>query len=177
MTYFDYMLGAIDVRGRKEENICAALHDILIADECEFIDQTRGDDVLYMRQDYIEMFPEEYEENDIHQEISVLELLVSLAIKIEDKVMSNPIYGNRTGKWFWTMLDNLELSPEFACDDMCKVDYEYVSQVCQRWLNGCFDRNGVGSPFPLRNAPEDVRHISMWRQAMLYFNENFEGKW
>ena len=32
---------------------------------------------------------------------SVLEMMIALAIRCEEKIMDDPAYGDRTGQWFW----------------------------------------------------------------------------
>ena len=40
---------------------------------------------------------------------SVLEMMVALALHCEENIMDDPMYGNRTGQWFWGMVNNLGL--------------------------------------------------------------------
>ena len=47
---------------------------------------------------------------------SVLEMLIALAIRINDEIMWNPDYGDKTAAWFWEMIDNLGLG---NLDDYC----------------------------------------------------------
>lgn len=150
--------------------------------EWEYLDETRCEDIVYARHSYIDCVSDEIFDDEIEdilgREPSVFELLATLSVKIEDKVMSNPIYGDRTSKWFWTMIENLDISVENCLlPDEKTLDVQYIADVCRRWLDRQYTKNGDGSPFPLRNPPEDCREIDMWRLAMYYFNENFEGKW
>lgn len=181
-TYFDYLCDEVGVETAKERRLCKILHDICISpEEYDVIDETREEDIDELRAKFCSVYGEGLFEDEIEDILdgfpTVLEFLTVLAIKIEDKVMSNPIYGDRTAKWFWIMIENLEISPENVFEENYKIDSQYIREVCERWLSGEFDRNGVGSPFPLRNAPEDVRDVGIWRHAMWYFNENFEGRW
>lgn len=40
---------------------------------------------------------------------TVLEMMVALACRMESDIMDNPEFGNRTGQWFWAMINNLGL--------------------------------------------------------------------
>lgn len=189
--YFDHLYDAIEMK-REDctpeqcERLCMILHSILI--EPELLDETRLEDISFARTNYRELVDygvvscdgESYSEllSDLYRsKPSVFELLATLALKIEEKVMSNPIYGYRAPVWFWTMIENLDISPETVTMPDGRMDVEYIDSVCIRWLDKQFQKNGDGSPFPLRNPPEDARLVDMWRLAMWYFNENFEGKW
>ena len=43
------------------------------------------------------------------KECSVLEMMVALSIRCEEHIMDNPDIGDRTGKWFLNMIENLGL--------------------------------------------------------------------
>ena len=85
------------------------LHDI------EFIyliprDENRAEDGKDLRH----RFSYDYtclESADLYLEgpCSVLEMILALAIKIEEETMDNTDYGDRTGQWFWKMIVNLGL--------------------------------------------------------------------
>lgn len=184
VTYFDYLYDEIDRNPRygsvADRKICDALARIAIEPELfgRFAyDQTRIDDMKAAREDYIAAFDREGEDDMARAWYSAFELLVTFASKIENVVMSNPIYGVRTAKWFWSMLENLDITYETCCNRDGSVDLDYISSVIGRWLNRIYCYNGDGSPFPLKNPPEDMRNVPFWRHAMLWINENFEGKW
>lgn len=99
---------------------------------------------------------------------SVLEMLVALAVKCEDDIMEDSDIGNRTGQWFWTMIDNLGLS------DMNDLAYDecYTDYVIGRLLNREYKRDGEGGLFTIKNCSRDMRSVEFWYQAMFYFSEN-----
>ena len=104
---------------------------------------------------------------------SVLELLVAVSVQVEKTLMQNPKYGDRTGKWFWMMITNLDLNGQTNDN----YDEEYVEKVINRWLNHEFAPNGDGSPFPLKHPPANMRGVGIYQAFMWYLTENFEGKW
>ncbi len=97
---------------------------------------------------------------------SVLEMMVALAIRCEEHIMSNTELGDRTGKWFWHMIDSLGLNK------MTDDDYEddYVEYVIERFLNREYEPNGEGGLFRFNNIEKDVRQAQIWNQAMWYLN-------
>ena len=99
--------------------------------------------------------------------ISVLEVLVSMAYKIEDSIMCDDDYGDRTYVWFWMMIDNLgiRLSNSEYNDD-------YVDWVLRRFMNREFESDGTGSIVKLENKHRtDARDIEIWHLFCLYLSE------
>lgn len=101
------------------------------------------------------------------RECSILEMMVALAIRCEEHIMDDPDIGNRTGQWFWNMIENLEL------DTMTdtKFDINYVDEIIDRFLNREYGRNGEGGLFTIRNCRYDLRCEEIWYQMMWYLDE------
>ena len=78
------------------------------------IDKNRAFDGVYLR--YVYADAEGMDEKLAEKEFdifpcSVLEALVALARRCEEDIMGDSnIYGDRTGQWFWEMLDNIGLT-------------------------------------------------------------------
>lgn len=102
-----------------------------------------------------------------NRDCSVLEMLIALAIKCEDQIMEDTDIGNRTGKWFWTMIENLGLGG--LTDPIYNEDY--VNYVIERLLNREYGRDGTGGLFTVRNCARDMRSVEFWYQAMYYLSE------
>lgn len=99
---------------------------------------------------------------------SVLEMMVALASRCEEQIMDNPDYGDRTGKWFFDMIDSLGLGG---------MDDAHFDEAAGRDILCCFMRreyqdNGQGGLFTLRNPRYDMRRIEIWYQMMGYLEEN-----
>lgn len=104
---------------------------------------------------------------DIDVPCSVLEMLISLAINAENTVMSNDYYGDRTGVWFWTMLERLEL---LRYDDR-RFDEDAVDEIVDRLLNKKENLDGTFGPFALENTSKFfVKNMSFWKQTMIYMS-------
>ena len=97
---------------------------------------------------------------------SVLEMLLALAIRLEEHIMSDPEQGDRTRIWFWTMLSNLEL------DDMIdsRFDANHVENAIQKLLNREYGRDGKGGLFRIKHCKYDLRNVEIWYQANWYLN-------
>ena len=95
---------------------------------------------------------------------SVLEMLVAMAIRMDDMM-----YDEDPGLWFWGMMDSLELS---QCDnEAIEEDFfseDYILETVEKFMDRDFDPNtGIGSPFALEdNHGEDLRKVEFWCLAM-----------
>lgn len=97
---------------------------------------------------------------------SVLEMMVALAIRCEEGTMDNPQFGNRTGQWFWSMVNNLGLGN--MVDE--RYDRRYVDTVISRFLNRDYEPNGRGGLFTVRNRKEDLRDVEIWYQLQWFLD-------
>lgn len=97
---------------------------------------------------------------------SVFEMILALAIRCEETIMDNPAYGDRTGQWFWGMINNLGLgSMEDSVYDRREVEF-----IVNRFLDREYEANGKGGLFTVRNAQSDLRNVEIWWQAMWFLN-------
>lgn len=105
---------------------------------------------------------------DMKMTCNVLEMLVALSIQIEEKVMTNDYYGDRTCRWFWTMLGNLEL---LINDDKHYDEIDVIRKV-QDFLEKEYFKDGTCGPFRLENTAKFVvKNASFWKQAMIYMSQ------
>lgn len=102
---------------------------------------------------------------------SVLEMMIALAFRVENNIMDDDDYGNRTGQWFWNMIVSLGLGS--MSDD--KFDRYYCEEVIYKFLNKMYEPNGKGGLFTLHNTNSDVRDVDIWCQFMWYLDENKEA--
>lgn len=99
---------------------------------------------------------------------SVLEMMVALAIRCEETIMDNTCYGNRTGQWFWSMMNTLGIS--HMSDD--KFDVELVEDNVYRFLERRYEPDGEGGLFRIMGCPDDLREREIWVQLCWYL-DNF----
>ena len=104
---------------------------------------------------------------------SVLEMLVALSIRIEDSVMYDWEEGDRTGFWFWHILDNLGLGEEF--DDY--FDRQKVDKIIDIFLNRSYVNRGPGCPFFMSDLSpkefENFKKEELWTQVLDYLRDAF----
>lgn len=105
---------------------------------------------------------------------SVFEMMIALACRCEDQIMSNSDFGNRTGEWFWEMVMSLGL------EEMTnRYFYEaYCHEVMERFLNREYCPNGQGGLFTINFYGNniDLREYEIWYQANWYLNQVLEGE-
>lgn len=101
------------------------------------------------------------------EKCSVLEMLIALALRLEENIMYDQEIGDRTGQWFWIMLGNLGL------DDMSDeyFDEQYVYEKVQVFLNREYEPDGKGGLFTIENCEYDLRDVEIWYQACWYLDE------
>lgn len=98
---------------------------------------------------------------------SVLEMMVALAIHMEENVMDDPEYGDRTGQWFWGMIVNLGLG---SMTDS-RYDERYVNDILERFLYRDYEPDGRGGLFTVKRTNEDLRSVEIWYQMCWYLDE------
>lgn len=103
---------------------------------------------------------------------SVLEMIVALAIRCEETIMSNSDYGDRTSKWIWTMFRNLGID---NCSDEKYYNSEFVAYAIDRFMLHQYNYDGSGGGlFILQNPRSDLRETEIWYQAMWYLSERLK---
>ena len=102
---------------------------------------------------------------------SVLEMLAALANRCEEDITDDPEKGDRTGKWFFVMLDSLGLS---GMDDehFNKVE---CADILERFMRRAYQPDGRGGLFTVSDSGCDMRGVEIWYQLMRYLNEAVYG--
>lgn len=98
---------------------------------------------------------------------SILEMMVALAIRCEEHIMCDSDYGDRTGYWFWIMIDSLGLGTQYGI----RYDTDYTNMVLTRFLNREYEPNGKGGLFTIEDCRYDMRSIDIWYQMCWYLND------
>jgi hypothetical protein len=97
-------------------------------------------------------------------------MMVALAIRCEERIMKDPMKGDRTAQWFWGMISSLGLGG--------MTDYNFnewvVADVIGRFLRREYDSDGKGGLFTIKRWDRDARDVEIWHQLLAYCNE-FEG--
>ena len=118
---------------------------------------------------------------------TVLEVLVALACRMEDDILFDPEYGDRTWEWFWMMMQNLGLD---EMDDS-NFDEDEVDEILDIFMDRRYGRDGKGSLFPSKIGQKsgefsghfqnqkwsesgqfDLSRVEIWYQMNYYIEEN-----
>lgn len=127
-------------------------------------DDNRADDGIMLRRKYALAHHDEELSDYISGPCSVLEMMAALAIRCEESIMDDTLFGNRTGQWFWGMIRNLGLSPM----NDSNFDADFVDDVIARFLNREYEPDGKGGLFTIKNCDHDLRTVEIWRQLSWY---------
>jgi hypothetical protein len=171
-TYFEWMYHLVCdgpcANGRSWRKLLHFLN------ETEFIsrlkrDSNRASDGVDLRYRFV------YENSyDTHaageylgeQPSSVLEVMVALALRCEEQIMTDPGEGDRTDKWFWDMIDSLGLS---SLHDG-RFNRNIAESVITRFLNREYDPDGRGGLFTIEGCHDDLRNVEIWYQMMWHLD-------
>lgn len=171
--YFEWMYQLVCddhyIRRSSYRELCSMLDNL----DFEYtipMDENRYEDGIDLR--YRFGYEHELEGSVIATELdyrpcSVLEMMVALALRCEEHIMTNIDTGDRTSKWFRNMLRSLGLYD--ITDD--NFDYRVVKEKIDILLNHDYEPDGRGGLFTIRHANYDMRRAEIWKQAMWYFNE------
>lgn len=180
--YFEYLVGLIRfVPSLDEGNItytnCAVnrlklLKYLYVNPFCPVLsdDENRTKDALELRHDYLvqyELSSSEFEKKQPFSQkkrCNMLEMMVALAKKCEDQIMTNTKLGNRTGFWFWSMVKSLGLINQFDSN----ISEEAVQRAIYLFTTRKYDQDGKGGLFTIPKIDINMRSIPIWYQAMYY---------
>lgn len=136
-------------------------------------DSNREVDGLHLRQTYCSMCRvPSYAESLMEQELygkpcSVLEMMVALAIRIEDQIMKDTSEEDRTSHWFMEMVETLRLHP--MTND--RFDFLYFERCMSIFFTRSYLPNGYGGLFKVENPRCDMRETEIWYQCMWHLEE------
>ena len=102
---------------------------------------------------------------------SVLEMMVALSKKCEEQIMYDFEIGDRTGRWFWEMIDSLGLAD---MDDR-HINRAVVHYIIDRFLARQYAPNGNGGLFTFDDGV-DVRNEEIWCQMMWHLDNYIKGE-
>lgn len=172
--YFDWMCRLVSSNNQYSKGLS---YDKLLSylDTIEFqynldMDGNRANDGIELR--YRFGYEQRYDDRMIASYLdvrpcSILEMMMALAIRMEESIMDDPEYGDRTGQWFWNMIVSLGLG---SMDDK-KFDPDYAGDVVSRFLDRDYESDGKGGLFTLNRPNRDLRTVDIWCQMCWYLNE------
>lgn len=129
-------------------------------------DGNRADDGIRLRYRFAKQYRGIYSA-DLYLEgpCSVLEMMVALALRGEETIMDDPLLGDRTGQWFWSMITNMGLGS--MVDE--RFDEEIAGEAVYRMMNREYEPNGKGGLFTVDRGL-DLREVEIWYQFMWHLD-------
>lgn len=172
IEYLKWLYDAVFDEHDNYIRLATILHDIpftYILDR----DENRAMDGIELRYKFMcanSMYDKDYEDIFGDEPCSVFEMLVALAVRIEDQFMDN-LEDYRVPKWFSIMLTNLGLAPYTdSYFNNWGMEYE-VKGIIDNFLNRTFKPDGYGSIFTTKRDV-DMRDVEFWCQATWYLSDN-----
>lgn len=112
-----------------------------------------------------------YDQNKIYVVMSwscsILEMMVALAIRCEENIMTDPRYGDRTTQWFWGMVRSLGL----MCMHNEYFDKDKTNHILNIFLDRQYEPTGEGGLFTIKNTMSDLRDVEIWYQLLWYLDK------
>lgn len=169
--YFDWMTRLVCQNHPLGRKSWKKLFGFLFRTEFTYVlelDENRACDGVELR--YRFAYEHQYtgEEMPLMQKpCSIFEMMIALAVRCEENIMADPAYGDRTGEWFFGMVESLGL--DRMSDD--HFDEGYVKAIVSHLLNRTYDPSGRGGLFTVNDPRVDMRKTEIWYQMMRYLNE------
>ena len=99
----------------------------------------------------------------------VFEMMVALAVRMEDHIMYDPDKGDRQSKWFWVMFKNLGLEP--MTNSKFDEHYADILEIIDRLNYREYEPDGEGGLFVTHDPTKNMLEAEIWYQMQQYLNE------
>ena len=169
--YFEWLYGIV-CDGRYSSNI-SFRKLLMFLHTSQFVwsipkDENRADDGAELR--YRFAVSHDYNEREVLRILSgpcsMLEMMLALSIRIEEDIMDDTEYGDRTAQWFWGMVNSLGLGS--MTDE--RFDKVYAEDVIEDFIDRDYAPNGKGGLFTIRHCDYDLREVEIWTQMCWYLD-------
>lgn len=179
--YLEWLLRLINAdnyQGKSYIKLCSLLNKIPFNPIMK-LDVNRNSDVQsLLRETYIQSQSDWYRlNNDEIMElptwpVSFLELIISLAMRIDLDFMREINGIDNTRIYFWVLVRNLGFL-SFDDDDWNEDSIISVVNRLNIVQERKYDFNGNGGLFPLENAEIDQRNVQIWNQLCQFVSQKF----
>lgn len=164
--YFNWMFKKVDGRGYRD--LLRVLHQedfysILPLDDNRLID---GCELRYRFGKECEIPTVVIDKMLGSDTCSILEMMLGLAFRIEETIMEDSDYGDRTAMWFWIMVKSLGL---YEMKDN-NFDTVHVLRTLDTFLTRGYSSNGEGGLFTVKDTSKDMRDVDIWYQMCMFFD-------
>ena len=127
-------------------------------------DDNRIEDGKVLRNEFVEKFRYEVDDNWMKLGCSMLELLIGLSRRLAFECEGEP------RDWFWHLMNNIGLD-KLNCNDLVALP-DYVDSAMEKVIWRTYHSNGRGGLFPLNNPHDDQRGVEIWYQLNAYILEH-----
>lgn len=136
-------------------------------------DIARCSDALSLREQYINTAAEEKEIPELETLfVSVLEVLIAFALRIENDIMYRP-GEERVTRWFWEFIENLGI--DITNSDWTEANEEYADHMISKFINRNYLLNGEDGNIFVADwdsiYPNDYRKMPLWTQMQSYASQ------
>lgn len=168
--YFNWLFDLVCERRYSRQisyrNLLIRLHDIRFRYSLQR-DRDRAEDGIDLRYRFaMERGYDDSVVDILDSPCSVLEMMIALAIRCEENIMDDPDIGDRTGDWFWGMINNLGLGSMHDSN----FDRRFVDNAIARFLDREYEPDGKGGLFTIRHCGCDLRTVEIWYQLCWYLD-------
>lgn len=174
--YFDYMCSLV-CSGKRRRGSYRKL--LMLMNSVDFyyilpMDANRSEDGIELR--YRFGADESVPEAEIAtlldiRPCSVLEMLVALCVRCEESIMDAPDSEDKTGDWFFEMIESLGL---VSMTDS-RFSRRRALEIIHVFLDRNYEADGSGGLFYIPDCTEDLRGTEIWHQMMLYLTARFRS--
>ena len=170
--YYNWLLDAVTTKQEQQTYslVFMELYCVEFTSYDEFDDNLK-ENARGMREDFYRFSKTARKLIDIYGEIdfetNILEIMIYLATRLENTIMSNPDYGDRTGLWFWYMMESLDIIQY----DNLRYDEPEVDQKLDNFIERRYEKNGFGGLFTVEKSRFDARKTNIWQQAMEFVTD------
>ena len=175
LEYYEWLCNRVATRGKTAENYGLLLNFLFYLPfywiEEIPMDENRAKDGISLRQAYLFDHPfDTWPQTDyMDDKASVLEVMIAMAGRCESDYLGDPLLPDGTYKWFWAMIDNLDLADQ-TNDNFNEGLCHYILSAC---LNRDYGPDGIGSFWPSSNTHSDLSREEIWSQMGAWIIENF----
>lgn len=100
-------------------------------------------------------------------ECSYLEMMIALSINMEEQIMDNDEFGDRTAEWFWSMMESTGLA---GMKDVVWSDDKF-DRIIDILSNKKYQKNGKGGFFTVKEGGKNMREMTIWQQMNRFLIE------
>lgn len=168
--YFMWMCQLVNAnrhpRSRSYKLLLRALNETEFVYD-DILDGNRAEDGIDLR--YRFAYAKNYDQRMVasyldDRSCSILEMMIALAMRCEEHIMSNPEIGDRLSQWFWDMVESLGLTDMYDRN----FNQDWVDFVLERFLTKGYDTDGHGGLFQVPGYKGDIRTLDIWYQMCAY---------